>query len=249
MSQFLRHEPCPRCRSHGLDRSGNNLGVWSDHKYCFSCSYVEGSSKSLNLKDIQNRLKRDNKNKNDYRVALPSDYDHYLPDRCLEWLEKYGLTNDEIRANKIGWSEQHERLIFPVWDGAGNLVFFQGRKFSSDGGRHSKYFTGGRSEDVFHILGPDDSSIILVEDAVSAIKVARVAQVMPLWGSNIGPERVRRLAMLFKRLVIWLDKDKAEYSLKTRLKASPYFDKVKSVVTNKDPKCYETEEIKEILNG
>lgn len=247
MSQFLHHESCPRCRRAGQDRSGNNLGVFSDHSYCFSCGYYIGNGKGLNLKDIAIRLEKENNNKNGNSVALPDDFDYYIPERCIEWFKQYGLTNEEISANKIGWSEQYERLIFPVWDVGGNLLFFQGRKFPTDGGRHSKYVTGGQSQDVFHLLGPDDPSIVLVEDAVSAIKVARVAQVMPLWGSTIGPERIRRLSMSFKRLVIWLDKDKAEYSLKTRLKASPYFDEVRSIITDKDPKWYNDLEIKEIL--
>ncbi len=38
-STFLRKDACPNCRSHGLDNSGDNLGVYSDHVHCFSCGY------------------------------------------------------------------------------------------------------------------------------------------------------------------------------------------------------------------
>ena len=35
-SQFLRHAPCPSCKSK------DNLAVYSDHSFCFGCGYYEG---------------------------------------------------------------------------------------------------------------------------------------------------------------------------------------------------------------
>lgn len=46
---FVRHEACPKCRSEGNDRSGNNLAVYSDlSTYCFSCGYTEASKTKNN---------------------------------------------------------------------------------------------------------------------------------------------------------------------------------------------------------
>jgi twinkle protein len=33
MSNFIRHLPCPKCRSK------DNLGEYEDHFYCFGCQY------------------------------------------------------------------------------------------------------------------------------------------------------------------------------------------------------------------
>ena len=41
-SVFLRHEPCPACREHGLDLDGDNLARYSDgHGYCHACGHYE----------------------------------------------------------------------------------------------------------------------------------------------------------------------------------------------------------------
>ena len=39
MSTLLRKDECPKCVSVGGDRSGDNLGVYDDHVYCFKCGY------------------------------------------------------------------------------------------------------------------------------------------------------------------------------------------------------------------
>lgn len=33
---------CPRCKANGNDNSGDNLAVYDDHVYCFSCKYFKG---------------------------------------------------------------------------------------------------------------------------------------------------------------------------------------------------------------
>lgn len=241
MSQFQRHEPCPKCREMGVDKSGNNLGVWDDHKYCFSCGYVEINN-SLNLNRITN-----NKKSQDVSayIELPSDITTVLPERAVKWLDKYELT--ETEKNQFLWSEQYQRLIYPVYDLYDNLLFYQGRAFNQDNGKHSKYSTQGFGNKIFHLIGPEQPRLIVVEDVVSALKISRQAYVMPLWGSQISPERVRMLSGMVFKLWIWLDKDKAEYSLKTRQMASPYFDEVRCIITDKDPKEYSNDKIMEII--
>lgn len=241
MDIFVKHEPCPECRKQGRDRSGNNLGVWEDHKYCFACGYHEYDN-SLNL----NRIKDNKKSQDVYTLNLPADCSFSLPEKALIWLEKYGLSDDEMGT--FQWSEKFQRLIYPVYDVYGNLLLYQGRGFHEGGEKHPKYYTVGDTSKVFHCLGAYEPRIILVEDVVSAIKIGRQAHSMPLWGSQIGSERIRMLSGQFFKLWIWLDKDKAEYSLKSRLMASPYFDETRCIITDKDPKDYSDMEIKEILN-
>lgn len=49
MAEFLRKEPCPRCREQGNDKSGDNLAIYSDGSYhCFSeCGYTKPSDEWL----------------------------------------------------------------------------------------------------------------------------------------------------------------------------------------------------------
>ncbi len=47
----LRKEACPKCRSVGKDRTGNNLSVYlnsdgTESMHCWSCKYTRASSRS-----------------------------------------------------------------------------------------------------------------------------------------------------------------------------------------------------------
>lgn len=242
--KFLGHEPCPKCRANGLDRGGNNLGIWEDHKYCFACGYLE---KDQNLKVLKDRL--DNKKRDSdstVSVLLPPDCSKNLPEQAIKWLDKYDLSN--IEKSWFLWSEQYQRLIYPVYDPSDNLLMYSGRNFPGEGWpKRSKYHIQGKAQDVFHVLGDDSPTLVIVEDVISAIKVSRNCQAMPLWGSNMGLERIRRLSGMFFNLWLWLDRDKALYALETKRRAIGYFDDIRVIITDKDPKEYNDEEIHAIL--
>lgn len=243
MSEFIHHESCPNCGSK------DNLGVWEDHKWCFGCGYYEGSKdRSLTqLRKLAIQGPKKTNNKESKNVFLPSDFTYSLPACAKEWLDNYGITDKEIIINHIGWSDAHERLYFPVFDLFGNLVMYQGR-FLGQGYGSPRYSTRGRVDSVFHIIGNGSDTCVLVEDFISAIKVGREHLAMPLWGSQISLERIIALSDRFKGLVIWLDRDKAEYALKARLKASIFFDDVATIITDKDPKEYNNAEIRRFIS-
>lgn len=246
-AEFIRHEACPKCREIGKDTTGNNLGVWIDgHKYCFSCGYKE-SGDNLNIKLLTAKLlqpKEENKNDN---ISLPCDFTPNIPRLAIQWLKNYSITDADIEVNKIGWSQEHERLIFPVYDKYNNLLMWQGRDFSGKQGK-KKYFTKGFPEKVFHILGDhDNKSVCVVEDIISCIKVSKVMSCMPLWGSIISTKRMLRLGDLFTNLAIWLDADKQEYATKRGIVAQPFFKNVFTIATICDPKVYTNTEIITLL--
>lgn len=245
---FSHNEQCPECARKGRDRSADNLGVFEDgHRFCWSCGYYEPAGNTLKLSSIESRLQNNQRNKVDTRIpTLPVDYSPVLPEVALNWLGKYDLTEDEIKNNFFGWSDEDHSLVLPVFDISGNLVMSQRRRFIP--GR-TKYHTTGLPETVFHILGDDDNhhSVCVTEDLISAIKVSRVVPAMPLWGSNISPHRVWVLGKRFKHLIVWLDADKAQYAIRKRNSFTPFFESVRVIVTEKDPKEYSTDEIQEYL--
>lgn len=245
-SNCIGHETCPSCRSRGRDRSGNNLAIFDDgHKWCFACGYyvpINGQT----VAQIGVKLQQQEKESKN-AVVLPSDYTPCLPTIALERLDKFSITHKEILANKLGWSQQYERLICPVYSVSGQLLFFQGRSFNPKEPRKAINF--GSPEDTFTILGGNHPSlnVVLVEDIVSAIKVSRHECCMPLWGSNISNERLVKLAKIADKLIIWLDHDKARYSIARRIKAQSLFDEARSIITLCDPKEYTDFEMKNLL--
>ena len=237
MSEFVRHVACPECGSK------DNRGVWDDgHEYCFGChDYTRGTG----FKKI-GQLKNKNNNVDD-DIVLPYDIVLNFPQVAKNWLNKYGITTAEASLHKFAWSETHKTIVMPIYDVEGNLKAWQGRTFDNP---KIKYYTKGKPEEIDYILGMSDpSKIVVVEDMLSAIKVSRIATVMPLFGSHLSSERLARLGSSFSHLIVWLDRDKSRYAAETYQKARLMFESVRIVVKEKDPKEYTDDQIRISLKG
>lgn len=127
--------------------------------------------------------------------------------------------------------------------------------------RFSKNFTSGNVNECTHIYGFDSSNrkfpgsvsdgqhgrMVIVEDPVSAIRVAALEDAMPLLGSHLATSRLNAVAGLYKRLVVWLDSDKLKEARSMAERARLIGMDVRVVWTELDPKCYTNEQLKEIL--
>lgn len=239
---FLRHEQCPECSKYGRDRRQNNLGVWTDHKYCFSCGYFEGTNPLEKFKQEQTTPIL----QCGIDVRLPVDGVFNIPPVPLAWVKQYGITNDEIVANRIGWSESKQLLIFPIYGASDDLLAWIGRYFGPNKD-HPKYLTYGIKKELFHLLGTQSNTVVVVEDMVSAIKVSRQECCMPLLSSDINKYQLFRLSKMFDNIVIWLDPDKRQHAIKLSKRAESFFRGVRIVYSDADPKELTDGQIKELL--
>ena len=214
----------------GNDRSGNNLAVYSDsHKHCFACGYyVRG--------DIVEAYKQKQEVKKD-AISYFVRSNHFNP-KGLIYLKKYGLTDKEIHDNYF-WCENG----FLVFDGG---KYQNARNFTGLG---VKYISRGliRGNEKIFLQNTQKDDVVVAEDAISAIKIARTCNSVPIHNSIIPLELILRLSKQFKNLFIWLDRDKAKESFKEAKKAEIYFDKVNIIWSEKDPKEYSDIEIKNYL--
>ena len=236
MTKFVRHEQCPRCAERGADRRGNNLGVWSDGgAHCFSCGYHR--SASFRLKHLIQE------EKNDYeKTVLPSDYAKEVPSTAWRWLLQYGLPYSYWQAY-CGYSEKEGRLIFPVGT---PTQFSIGRSFTVGASKWKIY--GDKSSYVEVLSKQLSEKAILVEDLISAHKVAQVATCIPLFGTSIHDNVMRVLKDLNRPVTLWLDDD--QYSLlpkKVNRLQSLLGLSAGYIHTAKDPKEYNIAEITERL--
>ena len=228
-SACIEHEPCPRCRTLGRDMHGDNLGVYTDgHKYCFSCGYyVPG--------DPLHKLREDNNNSNDLTRSYSATVDSFSTE-AITYLKSFGLTNKEIEDN----FKPHEDGY--VFSGNG---WYEVRRLN----KLPKVLTHGPkrgNEPVW--LNLESTTIIIVEDVVSAIKVSRVANCVALLGSHIPLELLMRLSKRFKTCGVWLDPDKARESILQAGTAKWIFKDSYAILSDKDPKYYSTEEIRQWMN-
>lgn len=189
-------------------------------------------------------------------ISLPPDCDTYIPAVARVWLGKYAITEYEIVSNKLLWSEYWQQLIFPYFDKYMNLCAWQGRSFEAEGANkhgnargRSKWFSQGNLKTLYHILPIKETydQVVLVEDVVSAIKVARIAPAMPIFGSQIGLERFKTLAERIKEVVIWLDPNMKKQMVTEARKAELMGIGSRVVFSTLDPKEHSMEEIKEYL--
>jgi len=236
MGTVVGHEPCPKCRKEGHDRTGDNLARYADGgAYCFNCGYfILASGLSAIGKATQ---------KTDKALSLPGDSSRELPDVAKQYLKKYQLTDHDIKLNGIMWSESSRRIIFPILI-SGVLEGWIGR--SVDPEVLPKVYTRGKLHDIHYILGNLASSrIVIVEDIVSAIRVAGTWEyaAMPLFGSHISTRKMLVMGRYFKEVVMWLDKDKEKESIKFTQKMREFGINARTVISDNDPKEYSDSEI------
>jgi hypothetical protein len=197
---------------------------------------------------------------NEDKAVLPSDFTREVPAAGWKWLLQYGLPYTYWKPF-TGYSPKDERLVLTF----GTPIRFSiGRYLGSDTGEKGtngkwvrrpprKWFFWGDGHGYVEILdaaqkGDSSEAVVLVEDLISAHKIAQVQPSLCLFGTNIHDLAIKELIAFKRPVTLWLDKDQHTL-LPGKLNRLQTFLRhpVRHVVTDKDPKEYSLEEIKEIL--
>ena len=252
-----RHD-CPQC---GLGTNTNaaivnhNPKVYTIH--CYACDYNDFQFKGVMTLEERQRIKDLNNatltNKTT-QVELPEDTVYDPTEFSYEarrWLYSNGLTPTAWKRYRVGYSRRLERVILPIYDNEGNLTWYQCRAILE--GQRPKYIqpSGDRSNILYYAEQPheDCSSIVLVEDIMSAIRVTQAGSTAcSLLGTKVSTAQATLLSR-FETLTLWLDSDRAGRQGTTSIKRtlSMVCQNVRSVVTEKDPKTYSNKQINEVL--
>ena len=239
---YVKHKPCPACGSR------DNLAVYTDHEYCFGCGYIlfynYHPRRLGNVKEQSQKI-----------VSLPEDIAGYIPAVAQDWLKKYDLSQKELFENNVVWSESRQLLLFPLFDDKHFLWGYQGRYFGKDE-KHPKWTSKGNYKNLGRVYHPllttsKDSSIILVEDIISCIKISRQYNCCCLFGSNIDYNKYISIYNNNKTdgFIIWLDKDKMKESYLFSKKFNDLGIPCSVISTELDPKMYSNEEIRCFLES
>lgn len=242
-SYFLNHEPCPRCGSR------DNVGVYSDgHKFCFGCR--KRWSAPDNLQNLKSKVENNNNKIHVADTLDTSSFSYVISAEAAEWLKKYGISDNEILHYGICWNSKTSSLVFPIFNNdTKELLYYQERYFGPPDENKPKYVTyGSKSQQLGFITNRNfPTSVVLVEDFVSAIKVSRYCTCSPLLGCSIDANGVNWLRETFSRVRVWLDMDKATQALREASKLN--IKDTQIILTQFDPKDYTTQEIVKILSG
>lgn len=173
---------------------------------------------------------------------LPFDFQREVPASYLKWLLQYGLSYTYWKPF-TGYSETENRLIITYGE---PVQFAQGRALSVGDSKWRNY--GPKHHYVETLGGGLSGEVVLVEDLISAHKVAQVTPCIPLFGTMIPDIVIKELLRLKRPVALWLDDDQyGILSKKINRLQSLLGLPVRFIHTKKDPKALSLDEIKEIL--
>jgi hypothetical protein len=190
---------------------------------------------------------------------LPSDAEGDVsqwPAQARVWLRSYGITDGEIAARGIMYSDRRERVILPCWK-EGKLVSWQSRRiFPHD--KKPKYLSYGEKESVYYVPGAAPAAtttlikrLCIVEDVLSAIKCGRFIDTIALRKATLSDKELLWIVRAgYKDFIIFLDDDNAQVKksqivLKNRLENLGTVRIVHS--SGRDPKEHSDKELEELL--
>lgn len=244
MGRVTHYEPCPKCVSNGKDSKGDNLGVYEDSSaHCWACGYHVWPKHYVHK--AASPITHD-------ATVIPADFTDTVPSAAWEWLLSFDLPYSYWRS-KVGWSPNHRRLLFPVGVPAFCTV---GRYFSiGDSGasdQKRKWRAWGDCHKTCEAIATDSSDrtkVVLVEDLISAHKVAQVAIGIPLFGTVVHPCHIEYLNRNPDTTpYLWLDNDQELESRKKVMSLETVLNReVKVINTKLDPKGIPVNTINELL--
>lgn len=216
---------------------------------CFRCGNYGVHSSTKTVRDIKAVCSSvgegERRDVGEVGTVITHLYD--WPIKPLHWIRQYGITDKEISAYQIAYSETQRRVILPIW-WQGEKVGYQLRRIYDDdkGPKYITRTTGGPGFMSFGCIPTD--KIVIVEDIISAIKVGRHEQALALMSTSIT-QRMKLVLSKYGMFYIWLDMDNEQVisnAIKL-LKTLGIFGTTKLLYTPNDPKEYDDTTIKGFL--
>lgn len=199
MTNLVSTGVCPYCGG------GVNTPCFAEYTNgykCFSC----GISKSYDSfrTAVMGKAAKPTIAKDMFLPEYDTNIRHFSP-RVLEWLYSYYVFDDMIRKHHIGYIEatadHNESLILPVIKD--NKVVYAVRRYFPD-----KFVLGIGDKQVYKIKN-GNKKLIIVEDHISAIRMAEHGDVYCLFGTYLNKADIPALLDEYRDIIIWLDGDDA----------------------------------------
>lgn len=246
MSRFIEHTSCPKCGS-----SDGRALYEGGSSFCFVCKSYSRGTNSPYLTTEQ----KDNDDTTRQRLrSVVATSTTELSEPAIKWLSTYEIGIPEALGRGILWNQQRSFLLFVWYGDQREPILAQARNFNppTEGFKQTKYITYGTADDVTPIYyryhpGNRTDTLVLVEDAVSAIKVARQSDSIPCLTSNLSLDKIKRLVRLYGRFKVWLDSDMFHHAQQIAQRLQLCGAAAHAVWTELDPKCYTNEEITGVL--
>lgn len=222
--------------------------------YCFRCGPVGFHAHGYRTLEELNRVQELNKLALEPQSPeLPDDYTDVVPPQHLLWLARAGISAGRAKRFGIGWSARLGRVVLPVYDRSGSLVYWQARAVSP--GQTPKYINPPADKNLLCYWVDDradrtrDTGVCVTEDILSAIRVGRHMRAASILGTKLSASQEAQITRATRaRVFVWLDPDQAgrDGSSVLRRKMGMVIDTT-IIESDADPKCLPDRLIREHL--
>jgi hypothetical protein len=250
MTYISSSAECPQC---GDNHKGKPFCTYANGVHCFSCGFTQSYDRTFSVPEQRT-------------FSIPE-----IPDSCfnpskfsiinLLWLNKYYVTNEDIIKHQI--SEAPDGALVFCTVEKGKVVHYQ-KRWNTTPRRILSY---GPKTPAISSIG--SSTIALVEDYVSYVRLSKYIDVACLWGTKASYEFLNSL-LTYEKILVWLDNDKDKetnsgqiaankicnslnsilsFKLRRRGFGNTHIPKIELKVTDCDPKAYSPSELEQILGA
>ena len=243
------HEDCPS----GVDNKQRLYVKNVDGAYLWHCHNC-GDSGYYRPKETISRIKADTKVMLSVRgTHLPthaeltkeSYYDRFAIEGQL-WLAQYGFNQPKCSGYHI--TESEDGIVLPIFSGvSGGIVGCQVRRYN----KKPKYLTYSKQRYSYldnATIVKDNKPLVVVEDLLSSYKLHMAGfPTLCLLGTKLDGEALKKVALRYERVLLWLDDDVAGHTAARKLfvDVSPLIPNI-SAIFNHQPKEIDLEILKEM---
>jgi len=251
---------CPKCGGGTNTRAmkiSHDLKAYSG--FCFACDNQPFEMKGKQTLESIAELKRLNHESLQHgtgeALILPEDFTRDIPLEGRLWLYSNGITNKLRERYGIGYSARLHRVVLPVYNEAGTLIWYQCRALRE--GQTPKYLQPSRDKTGIYFASQHikhtgvRTSVTVVEDIMSAIRVGESdlpnTCTISLLGTKADTRQVITLSD-FSVCTLWYDNDKAGIrGSQTIRTAVSMLTETRNIRTELDPKAYSNQQIRATL--
>ena len=258
MSKLIQSNlPCKSCTS------SDAMAEYDNNYYCFSCNTSFFKQNKQSKPFLGNTAKGD---ANNSRLDNLSFKAVDLPSDAKKWLYLTGITDEQINDYNI---KHVHSGTYKARSGAdislGGRLVIPASTFTGGPGSYNLFRAIADEKPKVLTIGPKDlffskhkfrasvkQSVVIVEDAISCIRVGEVVPAIALLGTSINHRQLLTLVKRYDNIIVWLDGDdagkKASEKLYRRLKNFKPNSTFR-LVTKEDPKWYSKKQLQAHLRS
>lgn len=166
---------------------------------------------------------------------------------------------DKFLEDKVGWTEWHiatarpmyapdeDRVAYPIYSPMGLRRGWVLRSYEAFSDYKTLTRMDSDSPHMSFYRKQNTSSIVVVEDIPSAVRVARYADAVAINGGGIGPEYAMEIAAHYKRVVWAMDADATAQAIAMHTRFAILFEQSRVMVLERDLKDEDEPTLKEKL--